>query len=321
MEPSLKISVVICTANRDASLARTLESIVAAAPPRRATWEVVVVNNGSTDDTDRVIERFRERLPMQRIFEPTRGHSHARNAGVAAATGDYFLWTDDDVTVGVCWMRAYESAFERYPSAAFFGGPIHPRFAGTPPDWLTRGLSYVLRAYAGLDVSAEEIILDPGVHELPYGANMATRAAEQRAFRYNPRLGRQPGPTMLSGEDTNMLRRLVGACASGVWLPDAAVEHRIEPARQTVGYLWQYYRGAGATQAVMAMMQGQKFGWRERVRMSSSATWHEGYYVLGRLLARPDIWLQAITKSGQLRGRLLAHRRGLPADERETTVS
>src|SRR4029453_9793931 len=114
---------------RAASLARTLDSLAEAEPPR-ASWEVVVVDNGSEDDTQQVIARSRPGLPLRGVLEPRPGVSHARNRGVAAAAGEYLIWTDDDVTVCRDWLRSYESAFEANPQAAFFGGPIRPRFAG-----------------------------------------------------------------------------------------------------------------------------------------------------------------------------------------------
>jgi hypothetical protein len=309
----LKISVVICTADREASLARALESIAQTAPPRRATWEVVVVNNGCSGSTDRVIEGFRERLPIRRVFQPIRGISSARNAGVAAAAGDYLLWTDDDVRVGTTWMRAYESAFQRYPSAAFFGGPIRPRFAGTPPAWLLSGLPHVVEVYGGIDIAAHEVALGARRDRLPFGANMAIRGIEQRAHLYNQLLGRQPGGPLISGEETEMLIRVVGAGATGVWLPDATVEHWVEPARQTVAYLRDYYRGSGFTASLMAMLEGHPIRRRRQVGLSICAALLEGAYVVGRLLAVPGFWLPAMINAERLRGQLSAYRRGLPA--------
>jgi glycosyltransferase involved in cell wall biosynthesis len=308
----LKITIVICTANRDRPLARLLESIALAAPPRHAAWEVVVVNNGSRDATDDVIETFASRLSMRRVFEPVQGISHARNAGVAAAAGDYLLWTDDDTTIDAGWLRAYEGAFERHPEAAFFGGPIRPRFVGTPPRWLASGLPCVSGAYAGLNLAIPEGAIDPAVHELPYGANMATRSDVQRRHRFDPRYGRRGPRGLLNGEESDMLRRMVGAGASGVWLPDAIVDHWIEPARQTVGYLRRYYRGSGATHGIRDRQEGQEATLRGLLGMGAEAVAYQGIYVLGRVLALPDLWLRALVKSECVRGRLAAHARKRP---------
>jgi glycosyltransferase involved in cell wall biosynthesis len=267
-----------------------------------------VVNNASTDDTDRVIASFADRLPMRRIFEPRRGLSQARNAAVAAVSSDYYVWTDDDVTVDAHWLRAYERAFERHPTATFFGGPIRPRFSGHPPAWLAAGFRHVIGAYAGLDLSPDEIVLDAASLEVPYGANMALRGDAQRSFRYHACLGRQPGSVMLSGEDTHALRRLAAGGAVGIWLPDAAVEHRIDVERQTVAYLRRYHHGIGATERLTALLFGQQIDWRQEMGAATRAARQAARYLAGRMMARPDIWLPALAESTRLWGWLRARR-------------
>src|SRR4051812_25892690 len=121
----MRFSVAICTRNRAASLRRTLASIAAAAQPH-ADWETIVVDNGSTDDTADVASSFDERLPIRVVHEAEAGLSRARNAAVRVAQGEYIVWTDDDCVVDARWLTAYVDAFDRWPSAAVFGGPIVP---------------------------------------------------------------------------------------------------------------------------------------------------------------------------------------------------
>src|SRR5947209_7995559 len=132
----MKFTVAICTWNRASLLARTLEQLTRVEHPAGA-WEVLVVNNDSTDDTERVLDSFADGLPLRRAFEPRAGLSHARNTAVGVATGDYIVWTDDDVLVSAGWLDAYRRAVERWPEAAVFGGPVRPRFEGTPPPWMS----------------------------------------------------------------------------------------------------------------------------------------------------------------------------------------
>ena len=120
----LRITVAICTWNRSPSLRQTLDGFTGIAAPAATKWELLVVNNNCTDGTDEVIRAFEDRLPVRRAFEPRPGLSHARNRAIAEATGDYILWTDDDVTVCRDWLVAYADAFRRWPDAALFGGPI-----------------------------------------------------------------------------------------------------------------------------------------------------------------------------------------------------
>src|ERR1700749_4624022 len=107
------ITVGICTFNRAESLRRTLDSLVAMEVPQDVAWEVVIVNNNSTDHTEEVIDAFRDRLSVRREFEPRPGKSNALNRAIDAAEGDYILWTDDDVVVDAGWGRAYVEGFMR----------------------------------------------------------------------------------------------------------------------------------------------------------------------------------------------------------------
>ena len=150
----MRLTVAICTWNRASLLGRTLETLVRAKRPR-APWELIVVDNHCTDDTQRVLDRFAGPLPLRPVFEAEPGLSHARNAAIRHATGDYVVWTDDDVLVGEEWLCAYEAAVERWPEAAVFGGPVRARFEGTPPPWLSAIWPDVAAAFATRELGAE----------------------------------------------------------------------------------------------------------------------------------------------------------------------
>jgi glycosyltransferase involved in cell wall biosynthesis len=304
----VKLSVVICTRDRARSLAAALTSLTRAAAPIAATWELIVVDNGSRDTTAAVIAAFRDRLPIRAALEREPGLARARNTGVAAATGDWIVWTDDDVTVSPGWLRAYESAFERHPEAAFFGGPIAPRLDGDPPAWLARTAHLVRSAYAGLDLGSEEMILRGTPGMLPYGANLAIRGREQRRFRFDPGLGRAPGRVTLGGDETDVLRRIVAAGGTGVWVPAAAVEHRIGPERQTAAYLRAYYRSAGAGHARRRAERGVTTSTRTMLTTALRIAGYEALVLVGRATRRHRVRVVALRRASYLRGGLLAQR-------------
>src|SRR5690606_16449022 len=108
-------SVVVCTRDRAASLAVTLESIAGLRIPALVVAELVVVDNGSTDGTPAVVEAFRRRspLPLRYVRELRPGIAPARNAGMAAARGRIVVFTDDDVTVEPDWLAEMLEAFRR----------------------------------------------------------------------------------------------------------------------------------------------------------------------------------------------------------------
>jgi glycosyltransferase involved in cell wall biosynthesis len=298
------LSVAICTHNRAPLLRRTLDSLAGVAIPPDVTWEVIVVDNNSNDKTPSVVLAFHEALPLRSVVEPRVGLSSARNTAVRKSHGDYILWIDDDVLVDPGWLRSYAEAFRRWPDAAFFGGPIAPLFEGDPPPWLRDALGQIGNAYAARDLGADERRLDGWT--LPFGANMAVRAAEQRAHPYDARLGRR-GSMLYAGEEAAVLQALLAEGAEGRWVPSARVQHIIPEARQTLRYLRRYYVGNGASWALVRpngnerMLLGRpRWVWREAVQQ-------EAAYRLRRLYAPPAVWSEHFRRSsvawGMLRGK------------------
>jgi glycosyltransferase involved in cell wall biosynthesis len=239
----MRLTVAICTWNRAELLERTLACLTEMSAPATAQFEVLVVNNNCTDETDAVIAAFHGRLPLRRIAESSPGLSRARNAAVAAATGDYILWTDDDVLVGKGWIRAYERAIQHHPRAGFFGGPIYPWFDGKPPRWLVGAWPEISNAYAAVDLGTEEFRLD--TKRLPFGANYAIQTDAQRRVPYDPNLGRTQDGRLLSGEETAVLQELLKQGEEGWWVPDATVHHWVPGTRQNPAYLRTYFKGHG----------------------------------------------------------------------------
>src|SRR6266481_662849 len=125
-ESQVTFTVAICTWNRAASLLQTLRSLTSIDPPN-SPWELLVVNNHCTDETEDVLDRLQQELPLRRVFEAKPGVSQARNAAIQHAHGNYIIWTDDDVIVDKDWLCAYERAVNRWPEAAVFGGPVRPK--------------------------------------------------------------------------------------------------------------------------------------------------------------------------------------------------
>jgi glycosyltransferase involved in cell wall biosynthesis len=243
------ISVAICTFNRAESLRRTLDSLVGVRVPGDIAWEVVIVNNNSTDHTDNVICEYVERLPVRREFEPRTGKSNALNRAIDVAQGEYILWTDDDVVVDAGWLTAYVEAFRRWPDSAVFGGRIRPRYDPPAAKWIMQSEAVLVGPYAIRDFGDQvrPFSADDEDH-FPYGANWAIRAIEQRAFRYDPELG--PVPRRIRNqEDTDLMLRLLRSGATGYWISEAIVEHCIGRDRQTVRYIAEYYESWGETLA------------------------------------------------------------------------
>jgi glycosyltransferase involved in cell wall biosynthesis len=277
--------------------------------PPSGGWELLVVNNNSTDQTAAVIASFEERLPIRGVLEVQAGLSHARNRAVQEAAGEYLLFTDDDVLVDPEWLVAYDAAFRAHPDAAQFGGPVEPWFEGTPPEWLTQVFDQVGPAYAAVNHGPSAIPLDDA--HLVFGANIAARMSVLPKYKFDPSLGRT-GTNMLSGEETTVFAAMRRDGLAGWWVPGARVRHFVPRERQTLRYLrrWHYgvgwYQGMAPAEEDRALFDVPLWVWRQIVEYGAR-------YCVDRVIGSPRAWVRDMSYFasgwGYLRGRRVARRR------------
>lgn len=302
----LRITVAICTWNRSDLLQQTLQEMTTLAIPAGVAWELLVVNNNCTDATDQVIAAFSDRLPIRRLFQPLPGLSNARNLAAQEASGEYVVWTDDDVLVAPDWLAEYRRAFERWPEATVFGGPVSPWFPNAPPAWLESAWPLIANAYAAVDYG--DVALPLTLERVPFGANMAMRADCQRAHRFDPDLGVRPGSRM-GGEETDVVRRVLADGGSGWWVPMARVRHYIPLGRQTRKYLrgWYYayglYLGRQGDEPTTTHLFGRpRWLWAQAVL-------GELRYQVRRHLRPPTVWIDDLIVASRARGQLTGYKR------------
>lgn len=229
-----------------------LESATELMIPTGLRWELLVVDNGDGRETATVVDAFQDRLPIRRTAETIPGLSQARNRGVSEARGRYICWVDDDVLLDPQLLNAYVSAFQRFPDAVVFGGRILPKPQQPSPAWFRRCADHwlLLSTMAHRDMGDA---VTPITHEggaTPYGANFAVRADAQRRWLYNTELGVGPG-RMRSGEESDLIYRLLKEGGAGWWTPGAKVRHVIPLERQTWPSFLSYYRQIGETAAYL----------------------------------------------------------------------
>ncbi len=302
---SLRATVAICTRNRAPSLARVLESFCAQVVPGKVWWELLVIDNGSTDSTIATAAAFADRLPLRLVEEPEPGLSAARNRAVAEARGEYLLWIDDDAIPSQGWIAAYLAAFAAWPEASVFGGPIDVAFDAPPPAWLRRVLPLVGGVYGQRDLGLEPIALRPSVTELPFGGNFATRTAEQRRFPYDTTLGRHPEHPARGSEETDVLLSMLESGLAGRWVPTASVTHLQDLARATTTFIAARIGGYGAYQAMRYPPPGRRlFGAPVALWWKWLRAWTR--YGFGRLFRPPEWWIHQLVvaseTSGAIRG-------------------
>ena len=266
--------------------------------PDGVEWELLVVNNNSTDHTDQVILRHEKELPIRRLFEPKQGHSNSRNCAVAAADGDLILWTDDDVLVDTEWLAAYHDAARLWPDAAFFGGTIEPWFEIEPPGWFKRNIKALRTNYALCSYDPTVRPLAPG--EIPFGANMAFRAKVLKGHTFDVRLGRV-GHSMVGWDETSLIKRLEELGHHGIWVGTARVRHYIPGDRLTLSYLWRWHQGAGKTAVRMEGLPECKFLWGAPC-WAWKQYWDESFKSMLLSPLKGAAWLSAYTKAAHSKG-------------------
>lgn len=250
------VTVAICTRNRAEHLRKVLSSLAEMEVRADVAWELVLVDNGSTDDTKDVIHGFEGTLPIRYSWEPQAGLSRARNRALDEAAGQFICWTDDDVLVDRLWLQSYVDAFARSPDDAFFGGPVVPVLIGRTPSWFRDNRPLLARLVAERDLGTAAVELGGADDELPYGANFAVRADANRRNRFDEMLGVSPHQRRL-GEETEVLRAIAREGGTGRWVPGARVRHLIPEARQTLSYVRQYENSSGETWAYLARLRPQ----------------------------------------------------------------
>ena len=231
------VSVVISTRNRSADLEDTLASL-AVQQGMSGRYEVIVVDNNSSDTTRDVVQSFIDRghLPFRYVFEPRRGVSYGRNAGIRLARAPILAFTDDDVIVGPDWLANIRRAFDENPDVDYVNGKILPLYAVEPPAWLTPATSGPCTIR---DRGNERLFGRPG-HFFP---NWATANLSFRRRLFDRVL-----PFAVDfdrGEDLELIVRVWRAGGTGMYAPDVVVNHKVPAERLTKRYhrMWHTREG------------------------------------------------------------------------------
>ncbi|MCP3736150.1 glycosyltransferase [Sphingomonas sp. RP10(2022)] len=235
------VTLLVCTRDRAASLAATLASIsraIDAAPD--CTVEVVLVDNGSTDDTPRLLAEWHatQPFPVHLLHEARPGLARARNRGLAKASGRIVAMTDDDCVLHPDYVAALVRAFGEVAAPAIIGGRI---LLGDPAD-------------LPVTVKLEDhpMVAAPGAFPGGFvmGANLAfTADVPALVGRFDERFG--AGAPFVAAEDTDFLFRAQGLGIALRYDPRFVVDHhhgRRDPAEETA-LLAGYGFGDGALYA------------------------------------------------------------------------
>jgi glycosyltransferase involved in cell wall biosynthesis len=255
------VSVVIATRNRaelvDRAIRETLKQQYT-----RGDWEIVVVDNGSSDDTVARGERYAQANPDRvRVFvEEQLGVSATRNRGFREAKHDILATIDDDAYPLENWLEELVKPFDD-PEVECVGGRVMPDLEVDPPDWF---LGRYLPFYSTWDLGEENTQVS--YPETPRGANMAIhRKAVDRWGEFRTYLGRK-GKSLISCEEPEMCLRIERGGGKVLYVPRARVKHFTEASRLRRDWIVRRHAAQGASDAVInwhhASMKGVLIGLR-----------------------------------------------------------
>jgi glycosyltransferase involved in cell wall biosynthesis len=238
----MRFSVIIPTYNRASELRETLSSI--ARLQVSASWEVIAVDNNSTDTTREIILSATKGfpVPLHYLFEPEAGRSAALNAGIKLAKGQIIATTDDDVRVEPDWLDQADAGLDR-EACHFVGGKVLPIWGGERPVWLASQGGRHWSVIALQDHGAKPV--EFGGRYSPLGVNLAfKREALERVGLWDTRIGRKAG-TLLGQEVREWLLRARAAGLKGMYIPEMIVHHVIPQDRLNKRYFrrWFYWHG------------------------------------------------------------------------------
>jgi glycosyltransferase involved in cell wall biosynthesis len=245
------VSVLICTFNRRSLLARTLDSLAETRAPG-ISWEVIVVDNNSTDRTREIVESRIERFPapLRWIFEGQRGKSHALNTGIRSTTASIIAFTDDDVVVSPYWLEAGIAPLLERRDIAYTGGPIRPLWEAPPPTWITGDSGQLMGPIAVLDYGRDEFVFEER-HRIAMGVNMAARRSLiDRVGGFHPALERT-GTSLMGQGQAEFFFRTRAAGEIGLYVPRMELQHHVPASRMTRSYYWRWWFWKGVARARM----------------------------------------------------------------------
>jgi glucosyl-dolichyl phosphate glucuronosyltransferase len=244
-----EVSVVVATYNRCEILPGTLESLIN--QEGETAYEIIVVDNNSTDDTRNVIDQLRRQPGYEKLtylFEENQGVSHARNKGIAAARANIIAFTDDDIRPAKNWVSSISTALAKFPEADCIGGKVLPHPETKLPSWLTDKYWTPL---ALLDLGDEPLQLNVHKGAGLVAANLAVRASVfNDVGLFHPQLQRVKN-SVGSMEDHEFQLRLSAAKKRLMYVPDLIVYAHVLDERLEKDYHRRWYCGHGHFYAVM----------------------------------------------------------------------
>ncbi len=255
-------TVAIPTYNSEHRLPEVLEQLRSQVGVDDISWEVVVADNNSTDNTAAVIHAFQanwvDGCPLRYVLETQQGSAYARQRAANEAKGELIGFLDDDNIPNVHWVSAAYKFAQSHPSAGAFGSQIHADYEVEPPRNFRRLAGFMAITERG----PKPLLYQPEKKLLPPSAGLVVRSQVWRDFTpKNPqmkgRVGSSQGAKIVDsepGEDLEALLHIQNAGWEIWYCPDMEIAHKIPAWRLEPEYLINFFRGIGLSRYQTRML-------------------------------------------------------------------
>jgi glycosyltransferase involved in cell wall biosynthesis len=256
----IKLSVIIPTMNRANVLERALQSIVKQSLSNQA-YEVIVVDNGSTDDTKAIVNNFDEHIEnLVYIYDENPGLHVGRHRGLLAAKADILVYADDDIEALPTWLEGILESFENQ-SVVLVGGKNIPNFESTPPDWILemwgKGSNQKILGHLSiLDFGDEVQEISPFY---VFGCNFSIRKhILLEAGGFHPDGMPQELIRYRGDGETHVSQYIYDKGYKTIYNPKASVYHLVSEGRMTKEYFKQRAYNQGVSDSYTAIRNEQR---------------------------------------------------------------
>ncbi|MDZ8067844.1 MAG: hormogonium polysaccharide biosynthesis glycosyltransferase HpsE [Nostoc sp. DedQUE08] len=255
MTENLDFTVAIPTYNGESRLPELLERLQNQIHTENLSWEIIVVDNNSTDNTAKVVQTYQKDwrcpYPLKYCFEAKQGAAYARKKAVLEAKGKFIGFLDDDNYPVSNWVSAAYAFGEKYPKAGAYGSQIHPDWEVEPPENFQRIAPFLAITERG----NLPLLYEAAKKLLPPSAGLVVRKQVWLEIVPDKPIltGRVKG-SMLTSEDLEMLSYIQKAGWEIWYNPEMEISHRIPKFRLQKDYLIPFFRGIGLSRYVTRMI-------------------------------------------------------------------